>query len=141
MANPTHALPFYPLDESEILENLCMREFEPNLLRDAENRIQIGSLATFEPVLEGTWATTIAGMRMPMLFRRSQAAQDAGFVWEDVKAARRSQKDVEEILRDTRERFWKNGYSTFATGGPTPFDRALDADAETFDGFVLPQYN
>jgi hypothetical protein len=141
MANSTHALPFFPLDESNNHENLRLRDFEPNLLRNAANQILMGSLSFLEPILEATWTTTIAGVRMPMSFRRSQEAREVGFVWKDMKPPVRSREDVEEILRDTRERFWNLGYWGFARGGPTPFDGALDADAETFAGFVNPHYN
>ena len=141
MANSTHALPFFPLDESNNHEDLRLRHFEPNLLRDAENHILTDYISTLEPVLEGSWTTTIMGVRMPMSFHRSQAAREAGYLWKDMKPAVCSREDVEEILRDTREMFRNVGYPGFARGGSTPFGGALDADAETFAGFVIPQYN
>ena len=80
MAYSTHALPFFPLALNDRLYRLRLRDFEPNLLRDANNQLLVGSLSTFEAHLEGTWSTTNTGVRMPISYRQSQDPEDAEFV-------------------------------------------------------------
>jgi hypothetical protein len=80
-----------------------LRNFESTLLRDPDKQILVGPVAIFESLLENTSTTMITGLRVPMSFLRSEAAQDVGFARKDLNPAMHT-RDVVQGFCDRKER-------------------------------------
>ena len=136
LRNRTTSLPFHPFDENRDYEGLRMRHFKSSILKRADRRYLVGSLADFEHDLEGTWASTSDGLRLPKSFQISQEGGEAGFIWNRGTIVSHPQSYIVDLVQKTRQRHILEHRCLDEFENETVFDYVLDFDANIKDGFV-----